>query len=440
MGSISETSEAFPSIPPDDARDIMWDLKLRLSADKTPDKVDLGAGVYRDEESKYYELPVVRKVNGKRTDEANARHADRRFTPPQAKKILAAQPVDHGYGFNTGDPAFLHKAAQVIFGKDNPILQTGRVSSIQTIGGTGACHLGAVFTSHFFRPAAPSSPSSPPTPLHAYIGDPAWPNYGPLLTHAGLTPVFYPYHDPSTHRIAFDALLSAIAAAPPRSVFVLQAVCHNPTGLDLSREQWRAAAQALRARGHLPFFDIAYQGFGAGLDDDAWPVREFVAAGLEVVVAQSFSKNLGLYGERVGVVHVVVGDEQTAVRVGERLRGFARWTWASPPRGYAKVGDVVLGEFWDEWLENLREMRERLQKNRKNLHWWLTEQLKTPGSWDHILEEAGLFSLLGLDESQVLRIAEEDHIHFPITGRINVAGLTETNVERLARAVDKVVR
>ncbi|OMP84526.1 Aspartate aminotransferase, cytoplasmic [Diplodia seriata] len=389
MGSISERPEAFPNIPPDEGTDIMWDLKVRMTADKSPDKVDLGAGVYRDEQGKYYEIPVVRKV-----------------------------------------------------------------SSIQTIGGTGACHIGAVFVSQYFQPS--SGPDK--RPLDAYIGDPGWPNYGPLFTHAGLNPVFYPYHDPATQTVALDALLAAIAAAPPRSVFVLQAVCHNPTGLDLTRAQWRAVADALAARGHLPFFDIAYQGFGSGLDEDAWPVREFAGRGLEIVVAQSFSKNLGLYGERVGVVHVVAGSAETAARVGERLRGFARWTWASPPKGYAGLAKLVLEQFWDEWLENLSEMRERLQKNRKNLHRWLTEELKvslsrhalfheanenglqTPGNWDHILKESGLFSLLGLNPSQVLQLASEDHIHFPTTGRINVAGLTETNVEKLARAVDKIVR
>ncbi|KKY22350.1 putative aspartate aminotransferase [Diplodia seriata] len=317
MGSISERPEAFPNIPPDEGTDIMWDLKVRMTADKSPDKVDLGAGVYRDEQGKYYEIPVVRKV-----------------------------------------------------------------ASIQTIGGTGACHIGAVFASQYFQPSS-SGPDK--RPLDAYIGDPGWPNYGPLFTHAGLNPVFYPYHDAATQTVALDALLAAIAAAPPRSVFVLQAVCHNPTGLDLTRTQWRAVADALAARGHLPFFDIAYQGFGSGLDEDAWPVREFAGRGLEIVVAQSFSKNLGL-------------------------------------------------------LENLSEMRERLQKNRKNLHRWLTEELKTPGNWDHILKESGLFSLLGLNPSQVLQLASEDHIHFPTTGRINVAGLTETNVEKLARAVDKIVR
>ncbi|KAK0661920.1 Aspartate aminotransferase [Lasiodiplodia hormozganensis] len=412
MGSITEKAEVFPNVPADVAPDIMWDLKIRLTADKTPGKVDLGAGVYKDEEGKYYELPVIHK----------------------AKKILAAQPVDHNYGFNTGDPAFLKKAAEVIFGKDSEVLRAEKVASIQTIAGTGACHLGAVFSSHFFRP----DPSAPPP--SAYVGAPAWPNYEPLFTYTQLAPTFYPHYDYATKHVAFDSLLQAAADAPPRSVFVLQAVCHNPTGRDLSRAQWVQVAEALEAKGHLPFFDIAYQGFGAGLEEDAWPIREFVRRGLQVVVAQSFSKNLGLYGERVGVLHVVAGSKEVAVRAGDQLRSFARWTWASPPRYAATLAKIVMEEFWDEWLDNLRVMRERLQKNRKNLHWWLTEELKTPGNWDHILEETGLFSLLALTPAQVERMASEDHIHFPTTGRINVAGLTETNVETLARSVDKVVR
>ncbi|KAL1643705.1 Aspartate aminotransferase/Glutamic oxaloacetic transaminase AAT2/GOT1 [Diplodia intermedia] len=470
MGSISERPEAFPNIPPDEGTDIMWDLKLRLTADKSPDKVDLGAGVYRDEQGKYYELPVVRKVRSivvlkKTSDMLTDSLLDDRRRKYSMPDQWTTGSVSRGfpnrttsltrkqYGFNTGDPAFLKKAAEVIFGKDSDVLRAGKVASIQTIGGTGACHIGAVFASHYFQPSSSSSSSSSSPgpnkrPVDAYIGDPGWPNYGPLLTHAGLNPVFYAHHDAATQTVALDALLAAAAAAPPRSVFVLQAVCHNPTGLDLTRAQWRAVADALAARGHLPFFDIAYQGFGAGLDADAWPVREFAGRGLEMVVAQSFSKNLGLYGERVGVVHVVAAGAETAARVGERLRGFARWTWASPPRAYAGLAKLVLEQFWDEWLENLSEMRERLQKNRKNLHRWLTEELKTPGNWDHILQESGLFSalsidddsLLGLNPSQVLQLASEDHIHFPTTGRINVAGLTETNVEKLARAVDKIVR
>ncbi|GME26432.1 hypothetical protein GTA08_BOTSDO04420 [Neofusicoccum parvum] len=388
----------------------MYDLKVRLVSDTTPDKVDLGAGVYRDEVGRYYELPVIRK----------------------AKNILESQPPDHDYGGHTGDPKFVKLASEVIFGKDSETLKAGKVASSLTIAGTGAVHIGAVFASRFF--------ATPGTPLNVYIGVPAWGNYNPLFAHAGLNPITYNYYDAKQKRVDFATLLSTIAAAPPRSVFVLQGVCHNPTGLDLTNEEWIQVADALALGGHLPFFDVAYQGFGVGLDEDAWAVREFVRRGQEVIVAQSFSKNLGLYGERVGVVHVVTGDAGTAKNVADQLRCFARWDYSSPPRYGATLANIVLENFWDEWLENLKTMRERLQQTRKHLHRLLTEELKTPGNWEHILYETGLFSLLALNEAQVKRIGSEFHIHFPTNGRINVAGLNEAKTERLARAIDSVLR
>ncbi|KAF4307556.1 hypothetical protein GTA08_BOTSDO04420 [Botryosphaeria dothidea] len=410
MGSISENFVAFSDVP-QGKPDAMNDLRLRLVADKSPNKIDLGAGVYRDTKGKYYELPVIRK----------------------AKEILAPLPADHDYGRNTGDPKFLRKAAEVMFGKDSEALNSGKIASAQTIAGSGACHTGAVFTSKFF--ATPNN--SPPT---AYIGTPAWNNYENIFPHAGIPISQYKYYDRATNTVDFASLLSTVRAAPPRSVFVLQGVCHNPTGLDLSRDQWLQVADALAAGGHLPFFDVAYQGFGEGIEEDGWAVREFVRRGFELVVAQSFSKNLGLYGERVGVVHVVTGDEAKARNVADQLRCFIRWDFSSPPRYPATLATTVLEIYWDEWQENLKEMRERLQWNRKTLHKFLTEELKTPGNWTHVLQENGLFSFLSLSPADVERLGSEFHIHLPSTGRINVAGLNESNVETVARAIDRVVR
>ncbi|KAH7063512.1 aspartate aminotransferase [Macrophomina phaseolina] len=410
MGSISEKFEAFPKVPLG-PRDGMWDLQQRIIADTSPDKFVLGAGVYRDENGKYYELPVIRK----------------------AKEIVASQPADHDYGgFATGHPGFLKGAQEVLFGKGSEVLKEGRVASAQTIAGSGACHIGALFASKFF--AAPGVPST------AYVGAPAWGNYDNIFPHAGLPLQHYPYYDASTKSVAFATLLDTIRAAPPRSVFVLQAVCHNPTGMDLSKDQWLQVADALEAGRHLPFFDIAYQGFGTGLEEDAWAVREFVRRGLEVIVAQSFSKNLGLYGERIGAVHVVVGDAAKTVNVVDQLRCLVRFEHSSAPRYPATWARIVMEEFWDEWLDNLKEMRERVHWVRKTLHKLLTEELKTPGYWDNIIQEQGLFSILSLTPTQVERIGTEFHIHFLLNGRINVAGLNENNVGKLAKAIDVVVR
>ncbi|KXH57983.1 aspartate aminotransferase [Colletotrichum salicis] len=345
--------------------DPMFTLKRDADNDTSPEKVDLGVGIYRGEEGSYQELDVVR----------------------QAKRKLDELDLGHDYELTIGDADFLRLAAEVMFGEHSDALQTDRsktlsmaiqVSSVQTISGTGANSLGALFISKVMEPKP-----------KVYIGVPSWGNHLPIFQDVGLETATYPYLDASKHAVNFTALLDAVRSAAQGSVFVLQGCCHNPTGIDLSPAQWKELASEMKYYAHLPFFDTAYQGLGDGLDEDAAGVRVFTKAGIEMLVCQSFSKTFALYGERCGALHFVGNSQKVVANVQDRLRSLIRHTYSSAPAYGSRLVKIVLND------TDLRK------------------------EWE---------------------LVETYHVHLPGSGRINVAGLSDENVKRAAQAIDKVIR
>ncbi|KAL1639401.1 putative secondary metabolism biosynthetic enzyme [Diplodia intermedia] len=357
-------------------------LKAEYDRDPTPSKVDLGVGVLRDEQGGCYEIPVVQEV-----------------------------------------------------------------ATIQTVAGTGACRLGAVFLSAHW-PSTSASPGSPPTnATPVLLGVPTWGNYAPLFAHAGFTNIVqYPYLD-SSRRVDMSSTLAALRAAPDGSIVVLQACCHNPSGRDPTRAQWTQVASVMREKRHFAFFDAAYQGLGCddGAAGDAWAVRHFVDRGdVDVLVCQSFSKNAGLYSERVGALHVVCGAAGVAANVLDRLRALLRWEVSSSPAYGAELVSAVLGDegLKGRWEAELEAARGRMRALRGELRGLLTKEGKGVNGidWGHLVEENGLFSFTAITPAQSRVLVEEHHIYVPENGRINVSGLNKGNIKRVAEAFELVTR
>ncbi|KAF4416533.1 Aspartate aminotransferase 3 [Colletotrichum fructicola] len=285
------------------------------------------------------------------------------------------------------------------------------ISSVQTISGTGANALGALLISKAMSPNK-----------KVYVSTPTWGNHFDIFHNVDMETVSYPYLDSSKHAVNFDALLEAVRTAPQGSIFILQGCCHNPSGVDLSVEQWQELATEMKSHGQLPFFDTAYQGLGDGFDEDAAGVRIFVEAGLEMLV--------------------LADSTEVAANVKDRLRSLIRYTYSSSPAYGSRLVKIVLSnrELRNAWTLELEGMRERLKRNRQALYSELRNVLKTPGDWSHLTQEKGLFSCLALSPAQCKTLVTKCHVHLPGSGRINVAGLSEDNVRRAAKAIDEVIR
>lgn len=325
----------------------------------------------------------------------------------------------------------------MILGADSPAIRENRVTSFQTISGTGAVHLGGLFLSKFYNKAA-----NP----RVYLSNPTWANHNQIFSNVHLPLATYPYFSKQTKGLDFTGMLSAIQTAPDGSIILLHACAHNPTGVDPSQDQWKQIATVMRSKGHFPFFDCAYQGFASGdLAKDAWAVRYFVEQGFELCIAQSYAKNFGLYGERAGCFHFVTSPASdaatTAARIGSQLAILQRSEISNPPAYGARIAALVLNDpkLFALWEDNLREMSGRIISMRTALRQKL-EQLNTPGTWNHITDQIGMFSFTGLTEQQVLKLREVAHIYMTKNGRISMAGLNTNNVEYVAEAINKVVR
>jgi aspartate aminotransferase len=386
-------------------------------ADESPDKVDLGIGAYRDDNAKPWVLPVVKK----------------------ADDVIRNDPeLNHEYLPIVGLEPFTSKAAELILGSNSPALTEKRTSTVQTISGTGAVHLGALFLSRFYKVNGANRT--------VYLPNPTWANHNQILTNVGLQVASYPYFDKNTRGLAYDGMLDAIRSAPERSIILLHPCAHNPTGVDPTEEQWRAIAEVMKEKKHFPFFDCAYQGFASGdLDRDASAVRYFIEQGFELLISQSFSKNLGLYGERAGCLHFIAAPgpsaQEVTTRVSSQLAVLQRSEISNPPIYGAKVAATVLNDaaLFAEWKKNLQTMSGRIIDMRKALRSKL-EELGTPGTWNHITDQIGMFSFTGLNEQQVANLQKEYHIYMTKNGRISMAGLNTRNVDYVAKAIDKVVR
>ncbi|KAF5365789.1 hypothetical protein D9758_003244 [Tetrapyrgos nigripes] len=383
------------------------------SADPFEKKVNLGVGAYRDDNDKPWVLPVVRK----------------------AEQILLNTPsLDHEYLPITGLPEFTTAAAKLILGSDSNAIMEGRVTTVQTISGTGANHLGALFLERFYPWVGKKE---------IYLSDPTWANHQAIFKNVGITPINYPYYDPKTIGLDFNGFLNALKNAPNKSIFLIHACAHNPTGVDPSKEQWNAIADMMLEKGHYGFFDCAYQGFASGnLDNDAWAVREFVKRGVNMLVCQSFAKNAGLYGERVGALHVLSSSKEAADRVKSQLSVLQRSEISNPPTYGARIVNLILNdaELFEEWKRDIATMAGRIIDMRQQLYKVLTDELKTPGNWDHIVNQIGMFSFTGITPQQSQALVEKAHIYMTANGRISMTGLNGKNLRYFAGCLDKAVR
>lgn len=354
----------------------------------------------------------------------------------QADDILRNDPaLNHEYLPIAGLPEFTSASAKLMLGADSPALKEERTTSMQTISGTGAVHLGALFLSKFY--------SGPKT---VYISNPTWANHNQIFSNVQLPIQSYPYFSKETKGLDFEGMSSAIKNAPERSIILLHACAHNPTGVDPTKDQWKQIASIMKEKNHFPFFDCAYQGFASGdLAQDAWAVQYFVQQGFELLIAQSFAKNFGLYGERAGCFHFVTspGTDASATikRIGSQLAILQRSEISNPPAYGARIASLILNDkaLFAEWEDNLRTMSGRIKDMRKALRSKL-EELGTPGTWNHITDQIGMFSFTGLTEKQVMSLRDVAHVYMTKNGRISMAGLNTGNVEYFAKAVDKVVR
>ncbi|KAJ2776275.1 Aspartate aminotransferase, cytoplasmic [Coemansia javaensis] len=400
----------FAAIPPAPADGILK-LSVLSKADANPSKVDLGVGAYRTDDGQPWVLPVVQ----------------------EAERRLASEPsANHEYLAVGGLPALTSGAQKLIFGADSPALAEGRVYTIQTISGTGANMVGAVFLKQF----------KPQRDAAIYISRPTWGNHRSLFQTAGHEVREYRYCNYESLDLDIDGMLADLRAAPPSQVVVLHACAHNPTGIDPTEAQWEAIADVMAERGHLPFFDCAYQGFATGdVDRDAFAIRLFAARGFELLVAESFAKNMGLYGERTGCLHVVVANAEQLPAVSSQLNRVSRATISTASAYGAKIAGTVLQDpaLYREWLDNMQTMSARIKAMRAALRSRL-EALHTPGDWSHVTSQIGMFSFTGLSTTQVAALRDQYHLYMTDDGRISVAGLNSHNVDYVARAIDAVVR
>jgi aromatic-amino-acid transaminase len=388
-------------------RDPILGLNEQFNADANPAKVNLGVGVYFDDAGK---LPVLRCVAA-------------------AEKLLLETSRPKGYLPIDGIAAYDKAVQGLVFGADSAVVTSGRVATVQALGGTGGLKLGADFLRRL-RPEA-----------KVLISDPSWENHRGLFSNAGFTVETYPYYDAPSRGIRFDAMLDALAAAPAGTVVVLHACCHNPTGCDLSMAQWQQVATTCAERGLVPFLDMAYQGFGAGIAEDGAAVQSFIVTGQQFFVSTSFSKSFSLYGERAGALSVVCASQEECTRVLSQLKIVIRTNYSTPPTFGAQVVATVLTtpELRAMWEEELAGMRDRI----KTMRHALVAQMQAAGvqgDLGYITTQVGMFSYSGLGKEQMLRLRSEFGIYGLESGRICVAALNTRNVGPVAVALARVMQ
>jgi aromatic-amino-acid transaminase len=387
-------------------RDPILGLNEQFNADPNPNKVNLGVGVYFDDQGK---LPVLRCVAA-------------------AEKQLLESPKAKGYLPIDGIAAYDKAVQGLVFGADHPAVTGGRIATVQALGGTGGLKVGADFLKKL-QPGA-----------KVLISDPSWENHRALFTNAGFTVEAYPYYDAATRGIRFDALLATLQAAAAGTVVVLHACCHNPTGCDLSPTQWEQVAAACQARGLVPFLDMAYQGFGKGIAEDGAAVRLFMATGLSFFVSTSFSKSFSLYGERVGALSVVCSSAEECSRVLSQLKIVIRTNYSNPPTFGAQVVATVLTTpaLRAMWEEELAGMRERIKATREQLVTHL-QAAGVQGDLGYITQQMGMFSYSGLSVAQMQRLRSEFGVYGVDSGRICVAAINSRNIGPVVAALARVM-
>lgn len=379
--------DALELLPPDP----IFGLTTAFNGDPRPEKINLGVGIYKDERGASYVLPTVRR----------------------AEKLLLEQKLSKDYSPIPGPKEYRKAVEELIFGK-----ASSNISVAQTVGGTGALTVGG----ELLKKVGTGK---------IYLPDPTWANHSKIFGHAGLEIVKYPYYDRERHEIAFTGLCEVISAMQRGDAILLHGCCHNPTGRDPSLDQWKEIAKRVRERGVIPFFDLAYQGLGRGLEHDVEAIRYFALEGHEMLVASSFSKNFGLYGERAGALSVVTSSEECSERVGSQVKRLIRSNHSMGALQGQRIVTMILGtpELRSEWEKELETMRQRINGMR----------LRLVEEFEFMKGHLGMFSFTGLSPEQVDRLRDEKAVYMPRSGRINLAGLNDGNCDVVIDAVRGVL-
>ena len=389
------------------AGDPILGLMEKFLEDSNPNKVNLGIGIYYDEDGV---LPVLDCV----------KTAEQRIADP-----ISPRP----YLPMAGLPGHRKGCQELLFGKDAKVLQDGLVATIATIGGSGALKVGAEFINEWFPHAK------------CYVSDPTWANHIAIFEGSDVEVGKYPYYDKASNSVKFDEMIAFFNTLNKDDVVLLHPCCHNPTGMDLTREQWDTVLDVVQERSLIPFMDIAYQGFGDDMDSDAYAIRKAVDMGLPLFVSNSFSKNLSLYGERVGGLSVVCPTVDETERVFGQLNAFVRRIYSSPPSHGGRVVDIVMNDeaLHDQWVSEVYAMRDRIKAMRLKLKSVL--ESKVPNrNFDYITRQNGMFSFTGLTPEQVERLQSEFGIYMISNSRMCVAGLNTSNIDYVANAMADVLK
>jgi len=400
MTALFETVELAP-------RDPIFGLNEQFNADTNPNKVNLGVGVYQTDEGK---IPLMGAVH-------------------KAELALAQEGAARNYLPIDGLARYNQATQKLLFGADSQAVKKGLVATIQTLGGTGALKIGADFLSGLL-------------PIKTvYISDPSWENHRAIFQRAGYTVNTYPYYNEQTKALNLDAMVDTLAKLPAKSLVVLHACCHNPTGLDPTPEQWEVIAKTIRDADLVPFIDIAYQGFGEGLDTDAAVVRLFAQTGITTFISSSYSKSFSLYGERVGALSILCQSTDEAERVLSQVKRVVRTNYSNPPTHGALVVATTLDNptLFNEWSTELSAMRERIKSMRQQLVEKL-HALQNKQRFDHVLTQRGMFSYSGLQAQQVEQLRDQHAVYAVLSGRICLAALNHSNIDYVAKAIAEVLQ
>lgn len=385
-------------------------LSVAYQKDTFKDKVNLGVGAYRCDGGKPFVLKCVRTAEER-----------------------VGSDFDHEYAGITGVPGFVSSAQKLLLGEDSPALKENRVCSSQCISGTGALRVAAEFLSrHYPFPAGKD----------IMVPKPTWGNHFPIFKDAGIQVNEYAYYNKDNCGLDLDGMLKHLKAVPNGSIILLHACAHNPTGVDPTEEQWKQISAVIKEKNHYPFFDTAYQGFASGSPEkDAFAVRYFIEQGHEMAITQSFAKNFGLYGQRIGAVHFVTASEEEKARVESQLKIVIRPMYSNPPVHGARLVQAILGDeqLTKQWRDEVKEMADRIISMRTALK----DELKALGStrdWAHIESQIGMFCFTGLSTEQCKRMVEEFHVYMTANGRISMAGITTANVKYVANAIHECTK
>ena len=387
-------------------KDPIFGLTEAYTADQRPGKVNLGVGVYYTDEGK---VPLLRAVL-------------------EAEREVVAKEAPRAYIPIEGPNPYNSAVQNLLFGKDSALIQAGRVVTAECLGGTGALRVGGDFVKRL-------EPNS-----QAAISSPSWENHRGIFEAAGYTVLDYTYFDPKTRGVDFDGMVKSLESFPAKTLVILHACCHNPTGADLTKDQWKTIISICQQKQLIPFLDIAYQGFADGIEEDGAAVRMFADSGMSFFVSSSFSKSFSLYGERVGALSIVTQNKEESARVLSQLKRVIRTNYSNPPTHGAAIVATVLNspKLRQMWEDELAQMRDRI----KSMRHGLKEKLAAAGishDFSFIEAQRGMFSYSGLTADQVAKLQEQDAIYALSTGRICVAALNSKNIDRVAQAIARVL-